>query len=345
MSIAVALVTGACSTKVVTTGTSDAKTLTGAGATFPAPLYQRWGDEYNKSASVQINYQAIGSGGGVQQITAKTVDFGASDAPMKDSELAAAGGKILHIPTVFGAVVVTYNLSGAPDHLKMTPDVIAGIFLGDIKTWNDAALKALNPGVTLPSTKISVVHRSDGSGTTNIFTSYLTKANAKWSSKVGAGKEVEWKVGLGGKGNDGVSALVKQTPGGVGYVELAFAKKNSLPTASVKNKSGKFVEPSLESITAAAASAVVPDDLRFSIVDAPGDASYPISGATWLLVYQQQTDKAKGTTLVKFLWWAIHDGETFANPLFYATLPAALVTKAEIAIKSITFNGTALYTG
>jgi phosphate transport system substrate-binding protein len=342
-----AIALGACSSggTPVTPGSAGggAKTLTGAGATFPAPLYQKWADEYNKAKGVQINYQAIGSGGGVQQIIAKTVDFGASDAPMKDEELASAPGPILHIPTVFGAVVVTYNLSGVTAPLKFKPATIASIFLGDVKKWNDAAIKADNPGVTLPSEAISIVHRSDGSGTTSVFTNFLTLSSDKWSKKVGAGKEVEWPAGTGGKGNDGVAALVKQTPGAVGYVEVAFAKKNGMAAAEVENKAGKFVAATLESITAAAASVQPPDDLRFSVLNAPGDTAYPISSATWLLVYKDQADKSKGTALVNFLWWAIHDGQQFAPDLIYAPLPQSLVTAAEAKIKTIDFNGTPLY--
>jgi len=336
-----AVVAAACGKTKTTTPTAA---LTGAGATFPAPVYQKWADDYLKAKNVKINYQAIGSGGGITQITNKTVDFGASDAPMKDSELTKAPG-ILHIPTVFGAVVVTYNLTDVQSGLKLTQDAVAGLFLGTIKKWNDAAIASANPGVTLPDTAVSVAHRSDSSGTTNIFTSYLSAVSAEWKTKVGSGKDVEWKTGAGASGNDGVSGLVKQTPGGVGYVEVAFAKKNNLPVASIRNSTGAFIEPTLEAVTAAANTATVPDDLRFSVANAPGAAAYPISGATWLLVYKEQMDQAKGQALVNFLWWAIHDGQSSAPALFYATLPSSLVTKAEEKIKSITYNGTALYTG
>jgi phosphate transport system substrate-binding protein len=346
--VAIALFTAACGSSGGTGGSGlgrdKGQTLTGAGATFPAPLYQKWNAEVNTKYGVQVNYQAIGSGGGIAQITAKTVDFGASDAPMKDEELAKiTGNSILHIPMAFGAVVVTYNLPGITAPLKLDSDAIAGLFLGTIKKWNDPALAALNPGVTLPATAVSVVHRSDGSGTTNTFTSFLDKVNANWHAKVGKGKEVEWPVGIGGSGNAGVSAAVKLTPGTVGYVELAFANKNSLPAADVKNSSGSFVTPSLASTTAAAAGAVVPDDLRFSVVNAPGADAYPICSATWLLVYKDQTDKTKGQTLVDYLWWATHDGQADAEALLYAKLPASLVTKAEEKIKSIEYNGKALY--
>jgi phosphate transport system substrate-binding protein len=347
--LALALVAGACGkTKPVTPsggGGPQAKELTGAGATFPAPLYSKWASSYETLTKVKINYQAIGSGGGIQQITAKTVDFGASDAPMKDDELAKAPG-ILHIPTVFGAVVITYNVTGVSTGLKLTPEAIAGIFLGKITKWNDPAIASENAGVTLPATAITPVHRSDGSGTTNIFTSYLTAVNAEWKTKIGAGKEVAWPKGqLGGKGNDGVTSNVKLKDGRVGYVELVYAKQNGLPYANVKNASGAFIEPSLASITAAASTATVPDDLRFSIVNSPGADAYPISGATWLLVYKEQTDEAKGRALVNFLWWATHAGQSEAPSLVYATLPTSLVAKAEDKIKSITFNGAALYKG
>jgi len=335
-----------CSSKPITpakqgsgasTPSAGAKELTGAGATFPAPLYQQWASEYKKKYGVTVNYQAIGSGGGIQQITAKTVDFGASDAPMKDTELAAAPG-VLHIPMVFGAVVVSYNLPNVND-LKLTPQTIAALFLGKIKKWNDPLIAADNVGQKLPATDVSVVHRSDGSGTTSIFTDYLTKANPDWAAKVGAGKEVAWPAGLGGKGNDGVTALIKQTPGAVGYVELAYAKQNSLSFGSVRNSSGTFITPSLASVTDAAASANIPDDLRFSIVASPGASAYPISGATWLLVYKDQADKAKGIALASFLDWAIHDGQKFAPALLYAPLPQKLVDSAKARIGQLNFQG------
>ncbi|HLF69614.1 MAG TPA: phosphate ABC transporter substrate-binding protein PstS, partial [Actinomycetota bacterium] len=239
--------------------------LTGAGATFPAPLYQLWASEFQKESGLQVNYQSIGSGGGIQQITARTVDFGASDAPMKDEELAKADAPLLHIPMALGAVVITFNLPEIAKEIRMNSDTLAAIFLGKIKKWNDPAIAADNAGVSLPRSDITVVHRSDGSGTTSIFTSYLRDVNAEWSQKVGAGKEVTWPVGLGGKGNEGVTALVKQTPGSIGYVELVYAEQNKLPPVSLKNSSGRFIAPSLASITAAAKGISVPDDLRFSI--------------------------------------------------------------------------------
>jgi len=344
-----ALLLAACSSKPITPSNqktegsasqSGAKELTGAGATFPAPLYQQWAAQYKQKFGVQINYQAIGSGGGIQQITAKTVDFGASDAPMKDTELAAAPG-VLHIPMVFGGVVVAYNLEGVKG-LKLTPASLAGIYLGKLKKWNDPAIAADNPGLKLPSTDIAVVHRSDGSGTTSIFTEYLSKANPEWGGKVGSGKDVAWPAGLGGKGNDGVTALIKQTPGAVGYVELAFATQNSIPFAAIQNSSGAFITPSLKSITEAAAGAKISDDLRFSIVNPPAASAYPISGATWLLVYKDQTDEAKGRALVRFLDWAIHDGQKAAPGLSYAPIPSSLVDAAKSKIKQISFQGKAL---
>jgi phosphate transport system substrate-binding protein len=319
--------------------------LQGAGATFPNPLYQKWFSEYNKiTPSAKFDYQSIGSGGGIKQISAKTVDFGGSDAPMKDEELKAAPGEILHIPTVLGADVVTYNLPGVQADLKLTPEAIAGVFLGTIKKWNDPAIASTNPGVNLPTNDITVVHRSDGSGTTFVWTDYLSKVSPEWKEKVGAGTSVNWPVGVGAKGNEGVTGQVKQTPYSLGYVELIYAEQNRLPYASVKNSSGEFIKPSLESITAAAAGAAgqMPDDLRVSITNSPGKDAYPISSFTYFLVYKNQDDQAKGKALVDFLWWALHDGEQMAKTLLYAPLPAEVVTRAEQKIKLITYQGTPL---
>lgn len=325
-------------------GAAGAKELTGAGATFPYPLYSKWFDVYNQTTGVKINYQSIGSGGGIKQLTEKTVDFGASDAPMTDDQIKAAGGNVLHIPTVLGAVVATYNVSGIEKGLKMSPDNLAAIFMGTIKRWNDPKIASDNPDLKLPDTDIAVVHRSDGSGTSNIFTDYLSSVSADWKGKVGKGTSVNWPVGLGAKGNEGVAGQVKQTPGAIGYVELAYAEQNKLPYASMKNQAGRFVVPSLDSTTAAAAgaSASMPEDLRVSIVNAPGDASYPISGYTYILVYQAQQDEAKGKALVDFLWWGIHEGEGYAKALVYAPLPAEVVTRAEAKVKAITFQGKAI---
>ncbi len=296
-------------------------TINGAGATFPYPIYSKWFDEYAKvDPSVRFNYQSIGSGGGQKQILAQTVDFGASDGPMSDDNLAKAPGKLLHIPTVAGADVVAYNLPGNPA-LKLDGDTIAGIFLGQVKKWNDPKMTALNPGVKLPDQDIVVVHRSDGSGTTYIWTDYLSKISPEWKQKVGTNTSVNWPVGLGGKGNEGVAGQIKQTPGALGYVELIYAVQNKMPYADIKNSAGEFVKASLESITAAMATAQIPDDFRFSITNAPGKDAYPVAGATWLLVYEQQKDPTKGKKLVEFLKWAAKDGEKMAKDLQYAPLP------------------------
>ena len=308
----------------VTATASAQMMINGAGATFPYPIYSKWFDEYAKvDPSVRFNYQSIGSGGGQKQILAQTVDFGASDGPMTDDNLTKAPGKILHIPTVAGAVVLTYNLPGNPP-LKLDADTIAGIFLGQIKKWNDPKLAALNSGATLPDQEIVVVHRSDGSGTTFIFTDYLSKVSSEWKEKVGNNTSVNWPAGIGGKGNEGVSGQVKQTPGAIGYVELIYATQNKMPYAEVKNTAGEFVKPSLESITAALSTGDIPEDFRFSITNAPGKDAYPICGATWLLVYEQQKDAAKGKKLVEFLKWAAKDGEKMAKDLQYAPLPDTL---------------------
>lgn len=314
--------------------------LNGAGATFPYPMYSKWFSLYAKvDPSARFNYQSIGSGGGIKQVSEQTVDFGASDGPMTDEQLAAAkGGPILHVPTVMGAVVLTYNLDGVPTGLKLTPEVIADIFSGRIVKWNDSAIAKANPGVALPATDIVVVHRSDGSGTSYIFTDYLSKVSPNWRDKVGRGTAVSWPVGLGGKGNEGVTGLVKQTPASIGYVELIYAKSNDLPFAVVQNKAGQFVTPSLDSVTAAAASsaAAMPDDFRVSITDAAGPDAYPIAGMTWLLVYQKQADAEKGKKLVAFLDWALGDGQKAAPELHYAPLPPAVAAKAKASLGKIT---------
>jgi len=302
--------------------------INGAGATFPYPIYSKWFDAYAKvDPSVRFNYQSIGSGGGQKQILAQTVDFGASDGPMSDDNLAKAPGKILHIPTVAGAVVITYNLPGN-SALKLDGDTIAGIYLGQIKKWNDPKLTALNPGTKLPDQDIVVVHRSDGSGTTFIFTDYLSKVSPEWKSKAGNNTSVNWPTGIGGKGNEGVSGQVKQTPGAIGYVELIYAIQNKMPYADVKNAAGEFVKPTTESVTAALATAEIPDDFRFSMTNAPGKDAYPICGATWLLVYQQQKDPTKGKKLVEFLKWSMTEGEGMAKALDYAPLPESVQQRA-----------------
>src|SRR5881398_469044 len=309
--------------------------INGAGATFPYPIYSKWFDEYAKvDPSVRFNYQSIGSGGGQKQILAQTVDFGASDGPMSDENLSKAPGKLLHIPTVAGADVVAYNLPGNPK-LKLDADTIAGTFLGKINKWNDPKITALNPGVKLPDQEIIVVHRSDGSGTTYIWTDYLSKISPEWKTKVGTNTSVNWPTGIGGKGNEGVAGQIKQTPGALGYVELIYALQNKMPYAEVKNSAGNFTKPSIESITAAMATAQIPEDFRFSITNAPGDNSYPICGATWLLVYEQQKDPAKRKKLVEFLKWTAKDGEKMAKDLQYAPLPESLQQRVLKRIEEI----------
>jgi phosphate transport system substrate-binding protein len=316
---------------------ADGVLVNGAGATFPFPLYSKWFAEYGKvHPGEKINYQSIGSGGGIKQITEKTVDFGASDAPMSDADLQKAPG-ILHIPTVLGAVAIVY--SGAPDGLKLSGDVVADIFLGKISKWSDPRLAALNPGVKLPDAAITVAHRADGSGTTSIFTDYLAKVSPAWKTSVGAGKSVKWPVGLGGKGNEGVTGTIKSTPGAIGYVELAYARQNKLATAAIKNADGAFVAPTVEATSAAAAGATLPADFRVSITDAKGKSSYPIAAFTYILVYKDQADTQKGRVVASFLWWAIHDGQKLATALDYAPLPKEVVAKVEATLRSITAQG------
>ena len=311
--------------------------INGAGATFPYPIYSKWFDEYAKlDPSVRFNYQSIGSGGGQKQILAETVDFGASDGPMSDDNLAKAPGRILHIPTVAGADVLTYNLPGNPK-LKLDGPTIVDMFMGKITRWNDPKIQTQNAGVKLPDTDIVVVHRSDGSGTTYIWVDYLSSVSKEWETKVGRGTSVHWPVGLGGKGNEGVAGQVKQLPGTVGYVELAYAKQNKLPYADVKNASGKFIAPDIDSVSQALATAKIPDDFRFSMVNPPGENAYPISGATWLLVYEQQKDAAKGKKLVEFLNWAATQGEALASALDYAPLPENVQKRVLERIKTIKY--------
>jgi len=306
-----------------------AQDLTGAGATFPYPIYSKWFSDYATKTGVKINYQSIGSGGGIRQLSEQTVDFGATDAPMSDAELAKAkGGPVLHIPTVLGAVVVTYNVPEITRPLRLDGTTLADIFLGKITKWNDPRIAALNAGAKLPASDILVVHRSDGSGTSYVFTDYLASVSTDWATKPGKGKEVQWPVGLGGKGNEGVAGQVKQLPGSIGYVELAYAKQNKLAYADIKNAKGQFVTPTIEAVTAAAAGAAAKlpanTDYRVSIVNAEGKGAYPISSFTWLLVYRNQTDAAKGRKLVDFVKWALTDGEKSAAALDYAPLPAAM---------------------
>ncbi|HEV2211672.1 MAG TPA: phosphate ABC transporter substrate-binding protein PstS [Verrucomicrobiae bacterium] len=311
--------------------------INGAGATFPAPLYTKWMSDYTKvDPSVRFNYQPIGSGGGQKQILEQTVDFGASDGPMSDENLAKAPGEILHIPTVAGAVVVTYNLPNNPT-LKLDGTILADIFLGKITKWNDPRMAALNRGVALPDTDLIVVHRSDGSGTTYIFSDYLSSISKEWESSVGRSTSVKWPAGLGAKGNQGVTGQVKQLPGTIGYVELAYAHQNKLPFAQLRNTSGNFITASVKSVTDALATAKIPDDFRFSMVNAPGPQAYPIAGATWLLVYHKQKNPDEGKKLVEFLTWALTKGEQLAPTLDYAPLPPNLRARVLERIKSIQY--------
>ncbi len=308
---------------------SAATQINGAGATFPAPIYTKWFSEYNKlHGDVQINYQAIGSGGGINQISHKTVFFGASDGPMTPDQMAAAqGGKILHFPTVLGGVVPMYNIPGFKGQLQFTGTVLADIYLGKITKWNDPAITKLNAGANLPGTDITVVHRSDGSGTTYIWCDYLSKVSPEYKKRVGVATSVKWPTGVGGKGSDGVAGLVNQTPGAIGYNELVYALQNNITFGSVQNMSGKFVTASLESVTAAAAAAAksMPADFRVSITNAPGDNVYPISSFTWLLLYQNPTDKARARTMNEFVKWMLTDGQKYCKDLGYAPLPANVV--------------------
>lgn len=319
--------------------------LLGAGATFPQPLYTKMFDEYNKQFNVMVNYQGIGSGGGVKQLMSKTVDFGASDAFLTPKEMSESPSKVLHVPICLGAVVAAYNLPGIESALKFTPGVLADIFLGNIKKWNDEKIKAVNPGIALPNLPITVVYRSDGSGTTSIFTDYLSKTNDTWKSQVGMGKSVKFPVGVGAKGNPGVSGLVAQTPGAIGYTELTYALQNKMTFASIRNKSGEFIKPSQETVSLAA-NTDIPADTRVSITNSGVPGAYPISGFTWIIVYKEQNyggrSEAKARTLVKLLSWMIHDGQAFAPKLDYAPLPASVVKKAEAILKTIGYGGKTL---
>lgn len=315
--------------------------LNGAGASFPYPIYSKWFDEYRRvDPGVQINYQSIGSGGGIRQIIARTVDFGASDVPMSDEDLAKAEREILHIPTVIGAVSVIYNIPGIKESgLKLTGEVLVDIFLGKITKWNDPRIQELNPDLTLPNVAIAVAHRSDGSGTTFIFSDYLSSVSNTWKKTVGTGKSLRWPVGIGAKGNEGVAGLVRQLPGAIGYVEQAYAEQNGLAQAALKNKAGYFVLPSLEGASLAAAGVEIPADYRVSIVNADGKDAYPIASFTWLLVYKNAYDQEKGKKLVEFLWWALHEGQKFAPQLHYAPLPDVVVSMLEETLQTLNYNG------
>jgi phosphate transport system substrate-binding protein len=316
-------------------------TLNGAGATFPNPIYSKWFSEYSKvHPGVQVNYQSIGSGGGIRQVTEGTVDFGASDMPMTDGQLAEAQAKlktqVLNIPSVLGAVVPAYNIPGVNGEVKFTPEALAGIFLGKISKWNDKAITSVNPGVNFPDKDIIVIHRSDGSGTTFIWTDYLSKVSADWQSQVGSNTSVKWPIGLGGKGNEGVAGSIRQLPGAIGYVELIYAAQNNIAYGSVRNAAGTFLKASLDGVTAAAASAPkMPADFRVSITNAPGKDAYPISSFTWLLIPEQSKDAAKGKILADFLNWMVTDGQKMTAALSYAALPDGVVQKEKEAIKQV----------
>ncbi len=329
-----------CMVSAASTWASGQALINGAGATFPYPMYSKWFDEYRKiKPDVQINYQPIGSGGGIRQVTEGTVDFGGTDGPMNDDQIAAfrqkRGTMILHFPTVLGAAVPAYNIPGVNATLNFTPEALAGIFLGTVKQWNDPLIAKANPNVKLPATDIIVAHRSDGSGTTYVWTDYLSKVSPDWKQKVGKGTAVSWPVGIGGKGNEGVSGLIRQMEGAIGYVELIYAVQNKIPYGNVRNKSGNFVQADLASVTAAAAGAAIPDDFRVSITDAPGKDAYPISSFTWLLIPQSIKDANKKDVIKGFLQWMLTDGQTLTSSLSYAPLPKEVVAREEKAVGKI----------
>jgi phosphate transport system substrate-binding protein len=320
----------------------DANTILGAGSTFVYPLFSKLFSEYNKKTGFKVNYQSIGSGGGILQLTNKTVDFGDSDAPMNEEQTQKAGSPVLHVPMCSGAVVISYNLPDVKDTVRLTPDVLANIFLGKIKTWNDPQIAQVNPGVKFPGTQVIIAHRSDGSGTTNIFTTYLSKVNSEWNSKVGKGSSINWPAGLGGKGNEGVAGLIKQTPGAIGYIELAYAIQNKMAFAKVQNKSGNFITPTVAS-TSAAGNIQLPPDAKVSLTNTEAADGYPISGFTWALLYKEQNynnrSQDRATNLVKLLWWNVHEGQQYCQGLNYAPLSGSAVKVAEDILKSVTYNG------
>ncbi len=312
--------------------------INGAGATFPYPIYSKWFDAYSSiNPDARFNYQSIGSGGGIKQITAGTVDFGATDGPMTDQQLADAPGRLFHIPMVMGAVAAAYNLPGVEKGLKLTPDVVADIFLGKITKWSDPRIVSANSDMQIPDMPIIVAHRSDGSGTTFIWVDYLSNVSGEWKLKIGKGTSVNWPVGLGGKGNEGVAGIIKQTPGAFGYVELSYAIKNNLSYAFIKNQAGNFIEPTIDSTSKAAAGVPIPSDFRVSIVNSPNPEAYPVSGFTWILVYKNQSDPVKGRAIVDFLKWAVHDGQKYANDLLYAPLPQEVVSMIDKKLQEIKY--------
>lgn len=320
----------------------DDKTILGAGSSFINPLFSKIFADYNQKTGIQVNYQSIGSGGGILQLTNKTVDFGASDGPLNDEQTAKIGVPVLHIPQASGAVVIMYNLPGTANNINLTPDIIANIYLGNIKIWNDPKITSINKGVSIPALPILVAHRSDGSGTTAIFTNYLSKVSPDWKAKVGTGGSVNWPAGLGGKGSEGVAGLVKQTPGAIGYVELIYALQNKLDFAKIQNKKGKFIMPSIASVTAAG-NVKLPDDSKIFITDTDAPDGYPIAGFTWVIIYKEQNyngrSQARAQALLKLLWWNIHEGQQFAQPLNYSPLSKEAVKVAEKILKSATYNG------
>lgn len=322
---------------LLTAAGARAQLINGAGSSFDNPAFKMWFDAYSSAdPSVHFNYQSVGSGAGQKQLLSETVDFGASDAPMTDESMVKAPYKILHIPVVAGAVVVSYNLPGAPK-LKLDADALAGIFLGNIAKWNDAKIVALNPGVSLPDMSVVVIHRSDGSGTSFIFTDYLSAVSPEWSSKIGKNTSVNWPTGLGGKGNEGVAGQIKQLPGAIGYVELAYAEQNKLPFADLKNAAGRFITASPDAVSKAMATATIPDDFRFSMVNAPGDDSYPVAGASWVLIYQKQAKADNGRKLVAFLKWAVTKGQKLSPSLSYAPLPESVQMRELKLLDTVTF--------
>lgn len=328
--------------KADSTAGGDNSAILGAGSTFDNPLFSKLFSEYNKTTGLKVNYQSIGSGGGIQQLTSKTVDFGASDAPLNGKQDSALSAPVVHIPVTAGAVVVSYNLADVKDTLMLTPDVLANIFLGNIKKWNDPKIQAANKGVKLPATDILVAHRSDGSGTTAIFTGYLDKVSEEWHTKVGKGGSVNWPVGLGGKGNEGVAGQVKQTPGAIGYVELAYAVQNNMAYAKMQNKAGKFITPSIASVTAAA-NITIPADAKVSLTNTDAPDGYPIAGLSWVLVYKEQKyadrNADKATKMIKLIQWMIHDGQQYSAPLNYAPLSPSAVSVGDALLKTITYDG------
>jgi phosphate transport system substrate-binding protein len=357
VAIALTLFIAACGS-TTTTGSSSTggtscpstKVLNGAGSTFDGPLFSKLFTVYpTVPCGADVNYQLVGSGAGITDLLNQVVDFGATDAPMTDAQLAkSTNGPIIHIPITLGAVAMSYNLTGITGHLKMTGTLIADIYLGKVKTWNDPEIAALNPGVNLPNEAITVVHRSDGSGTTSIFTHYLSAVSPEWASKVGASTTVNWPVGVGGKGNPGVAAAVKSTPGALGYVELAYVVANNFPYAVVQNAAGNYVAPSLDGAKIDASNVTnIPSDLRFYVVNAPGAESYPISGFSWVIVYQHQSNADKGEALANMLWWMTHDGQSYSSALTYVPLPSGIVSRDEAQIKSMTCgsNNAPCYTG